>query len=130
MGNRSIDDLLLHLAAQSADDNLAGKLIGANLGAVFVVLMTFRRLRMARRGGKRLERHDMWRWAPFQFAFVWLLVAALGVAVIRRDSPDPMLIVGAVTLAAVWLVACVLLWADRRIEHGGPPRRGHPSSSR
>src|SRR5690349_16699221 len=124
-------DLLLHLAAQTAGDSLPGKLIGANIAAVFLVLMTFRRLRKARQGDKRLEQHDLWRWAPLPFACGWLLVGGFVVAVIRRDSPDMLIIVGTVTFAALWLVACVLLWADRRIEVGGTPGRGgHASTSR
>jgi hypothetical protein len=118
----ALPELAASIAAQdAANDRLLSQLIGANLGALVVLLAYLRRLRAARRG-RELEQHFMYQIAPLYYAGGWLLVVGFAIALIRRDEPATAAITLFVTFLALWIASGLVLRSDRKIELGNGAR--------
>ena len=107
---------VLLAGASARNAALLWDLVGADVGAAFVVAMYLRRLLAAKRGDKRLQRHFMWRLAPLYYSFGWLLVAVFAVALVRQAPPGLAAVAAFVCFTGLWAAAGILLWSDRRIE--------------
>src|SRR4051794_11363684 len=125
MDRVSLAEVTMWAVASSHEDRLLSKLIGADIGALLVVLAFARRVRLARRHDPRLEQHAQWRAAPFSYAAVWLLVIGFAVALSRgsRSTVAWGLFAG---FTALWIVAGILLRADRQLETSPAP--GHETA--
>jgi hypothetical protein len=102
-------------AADAPDDRLLGQLVGANVGALLVLLAYLRRLRAARRG-RELEQHFMYRAAPVYYASGWLLVIGFAIALIRGDAPSAAAVGSFLAFLGLWIGNGLVLRADRKIE--------------